>query len=78
MPWTLIETAQASVARLTIAPLQDILSLPETARMNRPGTASGNWLWRDRPGSRNGEITSQLRKVTHLYGRSLCNPTETL
>ncbi len=77
MPWTLIETAMASVARLAIVPLQDILSLSGTARMNCPGTASGNWLWRDQPHLRSREITVQLRHVTHLYGRSLCNPTET-
>jgi len=77
MPGTLIETALASVAKLAVIPLQDLLGLDGKARMNRPGTATGNWQWRDLPGQRSREITEQLRYVSHLYGRILCNPTET-
>jgi 4-alpha-glucanotransferase len=77
MPWTLIETSLASVANLAIIPLQDLLGLDGKSRMNRPGTAHGNWQWRDQPNQRSSEITEQLRYVSHLYGRLLCNPTET-
>ena len=42
----LVEAAFASVARLAIAPAQDLLDLPSEARMNRPGSATGNWSWR--------------------------------
>lgn len=35
-----------TAARLAVAPLQDILALDGTARMNVPGTAEGNWRWR--------------------------------
>jgi 4-alpha-glucanotransferase len=31
---------------MTIVPLQDILGLGTEARMNIPGTATGNWGWR--------------------------------
>ncbi len=41
-----IETVWASTAKLAIIPLQDILGLDTKARMNIPGTASGNWGWR--------------------------------
>jgi 4-alpha-glucanotransferase len=77
MPWTLLETALSSVAKLAIIPLQDLLGLDGKARMNKPGTAHGNWQWRDLPEQRSHEITVQLRNVSHLYGRLLCNPTET-
>lgn len=46
--WSLIRTAWASVAAQAVAPLQDLLDLPTSARMNKPGTASGNWRWRAR------------------------------
>ncbi len=77
MPWTLIETTLASVAKLAVIPLQDLLGLDGKSRMNRPGTARGNWQWRLQEGQTSREITEQLRHVTHLYGRLLCNPTET-
>ncbi len=42
----LIHLAWSSMAALTMAPLQDLLNLGETSRMNVPGRASGNWRWR--------------------------------
>ena len=42
----LIEMAMKSKANLAIIPMQDILALDTTHRMNTPGTASGNWHWR--------------------------------
>lgn len=46
VPNALIELAMASKANLAIVPMQDILALDTTHRMNTPGTASGNWHWR--------------------------------
>ncbi|MQM20390.1 hypothetical protein Taro_053408 [Colocasia esculenta] len=46
IPWSLIEAALASVARTAIIPLQDILGLGNSARMNIPATQLGNWRWR--------------------------------
>jgi 4-alpha-glucanotransferase len=42
----MIRAASASVAKLAIFPLQDVLGLDTTHRMNRPGSAAGNWDWR--------------------------------
>ena len=42
----LIHLAWSSKAAVAIAPLQDLLNLGETSRMNVPGRASGNWCWR--------------------------------
>ena len=46
--WDLIRLAWMSVANYAITPLQDVFSLGKEARMNRPGTPSGNWRWRFR------------------------------
>jgi 4-alpha-glucanotransferase len=41
----LIQEALNSPATLAIIPLQDIMGLGSEARMNTPGTKSGNWTW---------------------------------
>ncbi len=76
MPWPLIETALASCANLTIIPLQDILSLPATARMNIPGTATGNWQWRFRVEDLTIPLVDRLKNLSQQYGRALCIRTE--
>lgn len=77
MPWPLIETALASVASMAIIPLQDLLELDSKARFNRPGIVQDNWLWRTLPEALSSERATQLQELTHLYGRQLCNHTET-
>jgi len=42
----IIEMVWASTAELAIVPMQDLLGLNGKARMNIPGTATGNWTWR--------------------------------
>jgi 4-alpha-glucanotransferase len=42
----LMRLAWRSGAALAIAPLQDLLNLGASARMNVPGQAAGNWRWR--------------------------------
>lgn len=44
--WKLIEAALSSVARTSIIPMQDVLGLDSSARMNTPATQFGNWGWR--------------------------------
>jgi 4-alpha-glucanotransferase len=44
--WDLIRAAWKSKAAVAITPLQDVLRLPTSARMNFPGTLGGNWEWR--------------------------------
>jgi 4-alpha-glucanotransferase len=45
--WAMIRAASNSVARLAIFPMQDVLGLPASHRMNHPGTlGGGNWAWR--------------------------------
>lgn len=44
--WQLLRLALMSRAALVMTPLQDLMSLGDEARMNRPGTTTGNWNWR--------------------------------
>jgi 4-alpha-glucanotransferase len=67
--WELVRAAQASVADLAVAPLQDVLGLGSEARMNTPGKASGNWGWRFRFDQLEPWVAPQLRELATLYGR---------
>ena len=49
MHWSFIRAAQASVASLSVVPLQDVLGLGSEARMNTPSQQAGNWRWRYQP-----------------------------
>ena len=44
--WRMIQAACNSVANLAIFPLQDVLGLDGSHRMNLPGSSDGNWAWR--------------------------------
>jgi len=44
--WPMIRSALATVSRLAVVPIQDLLDLPESCTLNQPGTAEGNWQWR--------------------------------
>jgi len=44
--WELIELAMKSRADTVIIPMQDILGLGASARMNTPSTTTGNWVWK--------------------------------
>jgi 4-alpha-glucanotransferase len=52
-----------------IVPLQDLLSLPSSARMNMPGSASGNWGWRLLPGQLDGGAAERGRELVKLGER---------
>ena len=68
--WALIRMAMASVAVIAIAPLQDVLGLDNSGRMNVPGTATGNWGWRySDPHILNQDLSDRLLEVTQMYSR---------
>lgn len=46
MPWPLVESAFSSRATWAIIPMQDVLGLDGSHRMNVPGVEKGNWRWR--------------------------------
>lgn len=67
--WTLMRLGWASHAVMALAPFQDALSLDTNARMNIPGTASGNWGWRYRAEALNDSVRDRLATITGIYGR---------
>jgi 4-alpha-glucanotransferase len=67
--WQLVRLAMGSVADASIIPMQDILGLPSSARMNRPQTSQGNWRWRLAPGQFDDATVQKLAYMTKMFGR---------
>lgn len=65
----LIRLTYLSRADTVILPLQDVLGLDTTARMNTPGTVGGNWGWRLPPGLLTEEVAGRLAGWAALGGR---------
>ncbi len=70
MPWVFNRMALSSVANLAILPMQDILSLDTLHRMNMPGTTKGNWQWRFEWQQIWPSLSTDLKKLINIYGRS--------
>jgi len=67
--WIFARLAYASVAKIAILPLQDVLGIDEQGRMNMPGESQGNWGWRLIPGQLNQHAEHTLKEWTSLYNR---------
>jgi 4-alpha-glucanotransferase len=67
--WDFIRAVLASVADTAIIPAQDLLGLGNDARMNRPGTASGNWRWRLRAAQLTPGSLHRLAVMSETYDR---------
>jgi len=65
----LIRSMLGSVCRYSIMPLQDLLQLDSSARMNVPGVATGNWGWRLEGGALTEKVARELRSLTEMYNR---------
>jgi 4-alpha-glucanotransferase len=66
----LLRLGWASVADLAIAPLQDLLGLGSEARLNTPGTTTGNWVWRVSDAALADRGWGEfLGEITEVYGR---------
>jgi 4-alpha-glucanotransferase len=68
--WDMIRLVMMSVANLAVMPAQDLLGLPASSRMNRPGIAAGNWRWRLAPGTPGPREQARLAELVRIYGRS--------
>jgi 4-alpha-glucanotransferase len=66
----LLRVLWSSRAALAIAPLQDVLNLGRDARMNRPGSAEGNWRWRSTDEMLSAPAFQTLRELTRASARS--------
>ena len=67
--WDMICLGMRSVADTCIIPVQDILGLGKSARINTPSTLGDNWKWRMTEGCFSEELIKKLRRLTKLYGR---------
>ncbi|PWS29467.1 4-alpha-glucanotransferase [Pedobacter yonginense] len=67
----ILKTCYASIAEVAIVPIQDLLNLDETARMNVPGTNEGNWLWKLKRNEISSVLSAWLRAQTEMYGRTV-------
>lgn len=70
MPWPLVRSALASVSRLAVLPMQDVLELDGRHRMNVPGTQEGNWRWRFTWDQVPDTLVGRLHHMMMLYGRT--------
>jgi len=69
MPRPLLRAALASVARLAVIPMQDLLELDSAHRMNTPGTTEHNWRWQFDWSQIDEGLYGRLRHYLMLYGR---------
>jgi len=67
--WDFIRTCFGSVSEMAVVTLQDVLSFDSWARMNTPGTPSGNWQWRYLDSMLDATVAKRLKYVSNLYGR---------
>ena len=70
LPWEMIRTVFKTRSDLAVVPVQDLLGLDASARMNRPGNLKGNWHWRMKPGALTGDIAAALKELTEVSGRA--------
>ena len=68
-PYTLLDAVYASRADLVVAPMQDLLGLDSSARMNTPGTTKGNWRWRLRWADVPAGLADQCYERAARYAR---------
>lgn len=74
--WQLIRLAMASAADTAIFPMQDVLRRGSQARMNSPGSVSGNWQWRFRWEDIGEGDIGRLRLLAETFGRAAFRDVE--
>lgn len=62
--WRYIEQTLQSNAAMAIIPMQDILGLGKSARLNVPGKTKGNWRWRMQASSLTPLLARKLKQTT--------------
>lgn len=65
----LIQLAMSSTAKMAIFPMQDLLGLDESSRMNKPATTQINWLWRMQQQELTRARRDWLLQLTETYNR---------
>jgi 4-alpha-glucanotransferase len=67
--WDMIGEAFSSVGEIAIAPMQDVLGLDNSARMNTPGSMDNNWTWRMNDEQLAAADWGRLRELTEFFAR---------
>ena len=67
--WGIIRKVMSSAGNVAIFPMQDLLGLPTSARMNFPGHAGGNWVWRLDESLLTDELAARLNAWTEEFRR---------
>lgn len=71
----MVRAAMLSGADTCVLPMQDILELPDSARMNIPSTIGGiNWRWRMLEGQADTKLAGRLKSLNILAGRGMMTP----
>ncbi|MCL2036191.1 MAG: 4-alpha-glucanotransferase [Oscillospiraceae bacterium] len=66
-----VRSLYASNAGMVIVPMQDLLGLGDSARMNLPGTIrTSNWIWRMKPNAFNKSTVKWLKSLSETYFRN--------
>jgi 4-alpha-glucanotransferase len=67
--WEMLRLAMMTRAHIAVLPVQDLLGLGASARINTPGRMEGNWRWRMTPAQFADLPRQRLRAITECYGR---------
>lgn len=67
--WDFVRLAMMSAADTCIIPLQDYLGLDKVARINKPSTLGGNWVWRMEKEMLSDEVTDRIYRLTKISFR---------
>ncbi len=67
--WGMMKAALGSNADICILTMQDLICADSSARMNIPGTAQGNWVWRVLDGCTSDWLANILEEQTKIYKR---------
>ncbi len=67
--WAMARAGMRSAGRVFIMPMQDVLRLGATARMNTPGKPAGNWTWRMPADALRHQGKDTLLHITRLFQR---------
>lgn len=67
--WDFVRLAMMSTADTCIIPLQDYLGLDKIARINKPSTLGGNWVWRMERVSLPEEVKEKIYRLTKISFR---------
>ena len=67
--WSLMRALSCSVAQLVVYPMQDVLGLDGSCRMNVPGVPTGSWEWRFAWSQVDAWHAKVLREMGAVHGR---------